>query len=210
MNYWDYVRSISVISFEFYFSKRYPTILQYDVIRLSVTLTLSTSWYLLVSAVLHVLSTYVCIHLCIFPVSVFLSSLLSPSLHQKSRCLWCHATNHTLSFSSIFHQSIPGTALSSSLNHHWVGGVGSMRTLEVICLALKRRTRAGWGRTVGLGGFGQWIGFDMHGRQKYIKKFLFSNPSWHSEPTTTQPNSMVLIGNIQRMLNKVNIHTWLK
>lgn len=48
------------------------------------------------------------------------STLLSHSLHQWSRCLWCPATNHTLSLSSIFDQSISDSqALSSSLNQHW-------------------------------------------------------------------------------------------
>lgn len=122
-------------------TKRCLTIQLYDVIILSVT------------EFVHFLSSSVVwTHPYIFfshYLPVFTSCSLSSSLHQWSRCLWCHATNHTFSFSSIFHLSILGSALSSSLNQHQL-----WENLEVICFMVKWITKSGWGQVICLGGSG--------------------------------------------------------
>lgn len=122
-------------------TKRCLTIQLYDVIILSV------------KEFVHFLSSSVVwTHPYIFfshYLPVFTSCSLSSSLHQWSRCLWCHATNHTFSFSSIFHLSILGSALSSSLNQHQL-----WENLEVICFTVEWITKSGWGQVICLGGSG--------------------------------------------------------
>lgn len=104
---------------------------------------MSSDWYehcICPPAVFICVRLYASMYLsCLCPcLPLFPPLCLSPSMHQWSRCLWCHGTNHTFSFSSIFHLSIPGSALKSALA---VGGM--MRTLEVIGLAVEGKIRAG-------------------------------------------------------------------
>ena len=82
-------------------------------------------WPLLSLHIVATLQHVVDMHVWIFAVPIYSlpTSHLSHSLHQWVRWLWCPVTNHTLSFLSIFQQSILYLALSCSLNQHRLRGV---------------------------------------------------------------------------------------